>query len=94
MAEDNARLQQSRGLRYYVHDIRGMEGYPPRPFHLSTAIHHLCGAVSATYESNEGLEAPNKFTAEEILIHHYCLFESLLHLSWRDDPQDITTLEG
>lgn len=84
MALDNARLQQSRGLRYHVQEIKGIEGYPPPPFNLSNAIHHVCGAVSATYESNEGLEAPNKFTAEEILIHHYCLFESLLHLSWRE----------
>ena len=40
-------------------------------------------AVSSTYESNMGMSIPNAFTAEEILLHHYCLFESLMALAWR-----------
>ena len=36
-----------------------------------------CGAISATFESNEGLADRNAFTAEEILLHHYSLFRAI-----------------
>ena len=83
LAEAGAALAQSRGLRSHVRPVGGIEKDPPASFNLTSAIHHVCGAVSATYESNEGLLAPNAFTAEEILLEHYCLFESLFTLSWR-----------
>lgn len=83
LAQDVAWRQQKRGLPYQIEEIKGIEDYPPPPFNLTNAIHHVCGAVSSTYESNEGLISENKFTAEEILIHHYCLFESVLSLAWQ-----------
>ena len=60
------------------------EGTPPPSFNLTSALHHVSGAVSSTYESNEGLADRNAFTAEEILLHHYCLFEAMLRLAWRE----------
>ena len=84
LASDVAARQTARGLKTHVNPVKGEAGYPPPSFNLTTAIHHVCGAVSSTYESNEGLLANNKFTAEEILLHHYCLFESMLNLAWRE----------
>ena len=63
---------------------RVAEGTPPPSFNLTSALHHVSGAVSSTYESNEGLLAPNAFTAEGILDHHYCLFEAMFGLAWRE----------
>ncbi len=83
LAEDVASRQTERGLKSHVYPIPGEAGYPPPSFNLTTALHHICGAVSSTYESNMGMSIPNAFTAEEILLHHYCLFESLLTLAWR-----------
>ncbi|MBE6560036.1 MAG: hypothetical protein E7662_02820 [Ruminococcaceae bacterium] len=83
MAEDVARRQSGRGLKTHVYPISGESGFPPRSFNLTSALHHVCGAVSSTYESNMGMSIPNAFTAEEILLHHYCLFESLMALAWR-----------
>ncbi|MCQ2433458.1 MAG: hypothetical protein MJ175_12725, partial [Clostridia bacterium] len=58
------------------------KGFPS--FNLTSALHHVSGAVSSTYESNEGLIDKNAFSAEEILIRHYCLFEALFECAWRD----------
>jgi len=63
---------------------RVAEGTPPPSFNLTSALHPVCGAVSSTYESNEGLADRNAFTAEEILLHHYCLFEAMFGLAWRE----------
>ncbi len=83
LAEDLAVRQTSRGLRSHVRAVTGEPGFPPPSFNLTSALHHVSGAVSSTYESNEGLADRNAFTAEEILLHHYCLFESLLNTAWR-----------
>ncbi|WP_171632761.1 M14 family zinc carboxypeptidase [Paenibacillus plantarum] len=46
------------------------------PFNLTSAIHHVCGGMSLTFESNMGLAAPGiKLTADEILDSHFVLFE-------------------
>lgn len=85
LAEAIAALQTSHGLKSHVHPVKeAAEGTPPPSFNLTSALHHVCGAVSSTYESNEGLLAPNAFTAEEILDHHYCLFEAMFDLAWRE----------
>ncbi|MNI33311.1 hypothetical protein D3C73_872520 [compost metagenome] len=45
-------------------------------FNLTSAIHHICGGMSLTFESNMGLDAPGtKLTADEILDSHFVLFE-------------------
>ena len=83
LALDIAARQSGRGLQTRVESVIGEAGWPPPSFNLTTALHHVCGAVSSTYESNMGMSIPNAFTAEEILAHHYCLFESLMTLAWR-----------
>ena len=66
------------GLKTSVRRIpEKIEGFPPPSFNLTSALSHVSGAVSATFESNEGLSAANAFTAEEILLHHYCLFRAI-----------------
>ena len=84
LALDIAERQTARGLLSRVEAVKGEAGYPPPSFNLTSALHHVCGAVSSTYESNMGMSIPNACTAEEILLHHYCLFESLMTLAWRD----------
>ena len=83
LASDIAARQSARGLKTRVRDVSPEADFPPPSFNLTTALHHVSGAVSSTYESNEGLAEKNAFTAEEILLHHYCLFESLLNTAWR-----------
>ncbi len=85
LASDAARRQTELGLKSHVYPVKGEAGYPPPSFNLTAAIHHISGAVSATFESNMGLtDRPNPFTAEEILLSHYCLIESMLNLAWRE----------
>ena len=84
LASDVAARQTARGLKSHVRAVAPEADLPPPSFNLTSALHHVSGAVSSTYESNEGLDGRNAFTAEEILLHHYCLFESLLALAWRE----------
>lgn len=83
LATDIAARQMDRGLKTHVRPIQEEPALPPS-FNLTSALHHVSGAVSSTYESNEGLAEKNAFSAEEILLHHYCLFESLFALAWRE----------
>jgi len=89
LAEAVARRQKEKGLAYRVCPVKEEIPSPPPSFNLTTALHHVCGAVSSTYESNEGLSSPGAFSAEEILAHHYCLFASLFSLAWRKDRAGI-----
>lgn len=56
------------------------EGAVAHPsFNLTSAIHHVCGGMSMTFESNMGLAAPGvKLTPDEILDSHFVLFEEML----------------
>ncbi len=83
LARDVAYRQKARGLQTRVHPVPAEPDAPPA-FNLSSALHHVSGAVSSTYESNEGLAEKYALSAEEILLHHYCLFESLFRLAWRE----------
>ena len=83
LAQSTAALEASFGYKTAVIPVKGdCPGFPPPSFNLTTAIHHICGAVSSTYESNEGLDDKNRFEAEEILIRHYCLFAALFARGW------------
>jgi len=86
LAKDVAAREGDRGLKSRVWGI-GEEPTPAPSFDLTSALHHVSGAVSSTYESNEGLSEEGGCTPEEILLHHYCLFESLFSLSWRADGE-------
>ena len=89
LAEEIAENQTARGLKSHVRPIPETEPTTPPSFNLTTAIHHVCGAVSSTYESNEGLADRNAFTAEEILLHHYCLFEGMFNHSRRNGNEPL-----
>ena len=82
LATEVAQNQAALGLKSCVLPIPEMEKPTPPSFNLTTAIHHVCGAVSSTYESNEGLLDKNSFTAEDILLHHYCLFKGMFEHNW------------
>ncbi|NOU68770.1 hypothetical protein GC096_32615 [Paenibacillus sp. LMG 31461] len=59
------------------------EGIFPYPsINLTSAIHHVCGGMSMTFESNMGLDAPGiKLTADEILDSHFVLFEEMFRFN-------------
>ena len=83
LATATAALESSFGYKTRVNPVKeNNPGFPPPSFNLTSAIHHICGAVSSTYESNEGLCEANGFGAEEILIRHYCLFAALFSCGW------------
>lgn len=59
------------------------DSVPPLSFNLTSALHHVCGAVSYVYESNQGICKKNEkwetiLSHEEILIQHYILFEQTI----------------
>ena len=83
LASEIAQNQMALGLKHRVEPIPETEKKTPPSFNLTSALHHVCGAVSSTYESNEGLADKNAFTAEEILLHHYCLFQGMFEHSWQ-----------
>ena len=69
----------SEGLVFFRGSIPGIpSGENPPSFNLVSATHHVCGAVAACYESNEGiLDDPVgvPLTHEKILRMHEILFE-------------------
>ena len=70
---------EAEGLEYVRGAIPSIpSGKNPPSFNLVSATHHVCGAVSACYESNEGiLDDPvgKPLTVEKILRMHEILFE-------------------
>ena len=52
--------------------------FPPRSFNLASALHHICGTCSFVYESNQGINMEPMLSPEEILTHHYILFEQTI----------------
>lgn len=66
--------------RNLVHTDEGTAPYPS--FNMTTAIHHACGGMSLTFESNMGLDAPGvKLSPDEILDSHFILFEQMFRFS-------------
>ncbi len=56
------------------------ENYPPPSFNLTSALHHVCGGVSMTYECSHGVTGGNypELTHGEILDTQLLLYEELL----------------
>ncbi len=54
-------------------------GDTPPSFNLVDALHHVCGAVSACFESNEGLIDENEpiWNTDQVLRSHEILFEEI-----------------
>lgn len=76
---------RKEGLYFTIRDLPGREsGSTPPSFNLASALHHVCGAVSATFESNECIcdEPGPKQTYEEILRGHMILFEQACRMFW------------
>jgi hypothetical protein len=66
------------GLDYYRGSVPGVPSGPnPPSFNLVSATHHVCGAVAACYESNEGIvdEVGIPLGHEKILRMQEILFE-------------------
>jgi len=81
---------EKHGLSCLVNDIREDDVYPPRTFNLISALYHCSGTTSVLYESNEGLDFSDYrpldewegcFTYEEIILHHYILFEQTIRFA-------------
>lgn len=60
-------------------------GTPPS-FNLTSAIHHACGGVSLTYETNQGLDVAGApiFAESEIAESHLVLFHEVLNFVSQD----------
>lgn len=70
----------AQGIPYSAIDQLVADGasQPFPSFNLTAAVHHACGGLSMTYESNMGLDAEGvKFTPEQILDSHMILFEEM-----------------
>jgi hypothetical protein len=71
-------LAHESDLRFTLPGLPGKEtGATPPSFNLPSAAHHVCGGVSAVFESNEHIstqEGP-KFSHEQIYRSHRILFE-------------------
>jgi hypothetical protein len=78
---------KKQNVPYTVTNIQQDDRSAPCSFNLVSALHHVCGTLSFTYESNQGLCYDNKhewqdwetvLTFEEILLEHYILFEQTI----------------
>lgn len=83
LATEYADLSEAHGLKRNVRPLPKAPSYPAPSFNLTSAAFHVCGAVTSTYESNEGLAEKNSFSAGDIILHHMCLFTSLFRHTWK-----------
>ena len=64
---------RKEGLEFVIHPIpEQADGKNPPPFDLVCAVHHVCGAYSMCYESNEciiDIPGPHRSYAEIIRMH-------------------------
>lgn len=79
---------QVRGIKFWPAYGNGTsDRIPPPSFNLTSALHHITGGLSMTFESNMALDAPGeKYTYKEILEGHYILFEQLLQFMEKEYP--------
>ena len=74
-------ILKKRGLPYgSVFTSKADGGRNPSPFNLTSAIHHVCGASSFTFECPHGLDSPQacKVGFEEILDIQLALYEAMM----------------
>lgn len=75
------------GLAFRICGIPEREhGDTPPSFNLASALHHVCGAVSTVFESNQHVtdQEGAKLTFDEIYRSHQILFEQLFLFAKRD----------
>jgi hypothetical protein len=74
-------ILKKRGLPYGgIFTSKADGGRNPSPFNLTSAIHHVCGASSFTFECPHGLESTGacKVGLEEILDIQLALYEAMM----------------
>ena len=76
---------EAEGMMFNVLPIVSNENkMPPISFGLNSAIHHICGEISFTYESNQGLNYEGdrqiRQTYEQMYRQHIILFEEAFKL--------------
>jgi len=79
---------EKHNLPALCNEISYDDNFPPRPFNIMSATYYACGTISVLYESNQGLDYRNHrpleteweacMTHEQILLHHYILFEQTI----------------
>lgn len=77
------------GLRFTYAPVPEREnGANPPSFNLASALHHVCGAVSTVFESNQHVEGTPgiKLSHEEVYLSHQILFEQLFRFA-KEMPQ-------
>ena len=80
IAENADKRAREEGLWFHIADIPQKEsGETPPSFNLVSALHHVSGAVSACFESNEGLIDENEpiWNTDQVLRSHEILFEEI-----------------
>ena len=74
-------LDHMPDLRFRIRDLPGpAQGVNPPSFNLTSALHHVCGAVSAVFESNECIvdEPGTLYNHEQVYRAHRVLFEQCM----------------
>lgn len=80
IAENADARAREEGLRFQIPDLPPKpSGDTPPSFNLVDALHHVSGAVSACFESNEGLIDENEpiWNTDQVLRSHEILFEEI-----------------
>ncbi len=83
---DDYCLAHESDLRFTLPGLPGKEtGTTPPSFNLPSAAHHVCGGVSAVFESNEHIadQDGTKYDHEQIYRSHRILFEQCFLLAAR-----------
>lgn len=78
---------EREGTNYHIYQNRSIGD----AFMLQTAMHHLCGGVAVTYESNQGLlDAPGmSYTPDEIYYAHRALFEEIIKFELKKYGKEV-----
>jgi hypothetical protein len=79
LAEDCYALLEKRNLPHdSPFEVRPEGGRNPESFNLTSALHHVCGAGSFTFECPHGLRDGCQVTLEQILDVQLTLYEAML----------------
>ena len=79
---------RQEGLYFTVRDVPEREsGDTPPSFNLPSAMHHVCGCVSAVFESNEHIcdQPGEKQNHAQVMRSHMILFEQAMRMILEGD---------
>ena len=80
----DAEALRSHDFRFTVRDLPAKEqGGTPESFNLCSALHHVCGAVSCVYESNQRIvdDQGEHWSFDQIYQAHMLLFEQCMRMA-------------